>query len=203
MIAALLLRMGLGPTLVKILEPVLIILLGMFVVFAIYEGGVHHERTIWKSKIDTYDQQMKQVKTDADAKIKLMEIAQAKIVTDFNTLLAAERAAHVVVQTKIKEVTKYVTAKADSQCVVPAGAVSLFNAPLSPEVPGLPTSEPGDVDAPTGVALSTVISVAASNNDECVARGEVIDKWQKWYAFEAKLWKATKDSMPKEPDLPR
>jgi hypothetical protein len=94
----------------------------------------------------------------------------------------AERRAKIV---RVKEVPVYVTAKADAACTVPVGFVRLHNEsadhyPAQPTAP-LPGSGPPDVDAPSGVALSTIASTVRDNYAECNARWEVIEAWQSWY----------------------
>lgn len=105
--------------------------------------------------------------------------------------LALEYAAYaktaIKVTTIIKRIPTYVTQTADRQCTIPAGFVYVHNAALAPEGGPVPDRAPGDVDAPSGVALSAVADTTAHNNAECVARGRIIDLWQKWYA-------ASKDS---------
>ena len=81
----------------------------------------------------------------------------------------------------VKEVNRYVTEKSDATVVIPRGFVWLHNASLAGQNPAVAESEPGDVDAPSGVKLSDVAAVTASNNAECVYRGEVITLWQEWY----------------------
>lgn len=80
-----------------------------------------------------------------------------------------------------KEVTKYVTKNADSQCTIPAGFVWMHDQTISGSYAELARSGPGDVDATTGVTLSTVAQVVGENNTECVKRGTLIEQWQLWY----------------------
>lgn len=84
-------------------------------------------------------------------------------------------------QTIIKEVPKYVTKYADSQCTIPAGFVWVHDRTLAGENTTVPGSPPRDVDAPTAVTLSGVAEVTASNNAECVERGRILQLWQEWY----------------------
>lgn len=75
---------------------------------------------------------------------------------------------HTVTITIVKWVPTYVTALADSRCIVPAGFVQLFDASFSNTIPD-PIAAPaggnvGDiVDRPSGVPLSTVSSAIAEN----------------------------------------
>ena len=132
-----------------------------------YAGEVLANEKIVNGQIDTYRGEADKAK--ADLKDALEGIANRK----------------ATVITVIKEVPKYVTVKADARSVAsnafPAGWVYLYNLPLRTEVPTLAGSPPGDVDAPTGLRASTVVGVAASNNAECVARGETLTKWVQWY----------------------
>ena len=84
-----------------------------------------------------------------------------------------------IIKTIVREVPKYVTADADSRCVVNNGFVWLYDTAL--QAGPISGSGPADVDAPSGIALSAVAGVAAENNAECRARGEVITLWQDWY----------------------
>lgn len=98
--------------------------------------------------------------------------------------------------------------------VLPAGFVRLFNLSLEGE-PGSgatvadPVSESlaFDAQAPSGTSLSAFSVVSTENNAECVARGEVIRTWQKWYEVESanftEAQRASAAAIPQvEVDLP-
>lgn len=88
--------------------------------------------------------------------------------------------------TKTKEVIRYVNAKADAACTVPAGFVRLHNESANPDTPfeaaPVPGSGSANDEAPSGVALSGVATVIRDNYAECTERGEVIKVWQDWYS---------------------
>lgn len=90
-----------------------------------------------------------------------------------NRQLEEERAkSHVVIQTIVKEVPTYVTALADSRCIVPDGFVQLFDASFRSSVPDLFAGVAGGdrsslVDRPSGIPLSQVSSAVAENAGLC------------------------------------
>lgn len=72
-----------------------------------------------------------------------------------------------------KEVTRYVPAKADAECVVPNGFVRLFDAAASQTDPDALPATAGEPDgSPSGIALSQVgaLSVAWAKNYAIVAQ---------------------------------
>lgn len=88
----------------------------------------------------------------AQADVQRLARAASEIeVVWINTTSTIREKARVIT----KEVPKYVTQKADTQCLVPTGFVQLWNHDLStqPFGSGAPT---GDPDAPTDLALSGV-----------------------------------------------
>jgi hypothetical protein len=96
---------------------------------------------------------------------------------------AAQDRIRVVTQTLIQKVPVYVTAQADSQCVVPAGFVRLHDAAAAGrDVSAIPQGPGESADTPSGVKLSTVAWVVAGNYGVCNSlRAELIG-WQQWYA---------------------
>lgn len=105
--------------------------------------------------------------------------AQGTVIEGLRRDLAAAKAKGEKVRTVIKEVPKYVTVQADAGCVVSSGFVWLHDYAL--QAGPMAGSGPANVDAPSGIALSHVADVDASNAAECVDRGIVIEKWQEWY----------------------
>lgn len=81
---------------------------------------------------------------------------------------------------QLKELNTYVTAKADAQCVIPVGFVSVYNTAV--KAGSLPDSGGGDVDAASGITLSRLAEIDSTNLAECYERGEVIKAWQTWYS---------------------
>ena len=94
--------------------------------------------------------------------------------------LEAERG-NIKTETKtiVREVNRYVTPLADARCVVPSGFVRHADAAwgLSP----VPDGPDGLIDQPSGVSLSRVESVTASNAGAAREwRAEALG-WRRWY----------------------
>jgi hypothetical protein len=208
MLLALLLKLGLGSPLATAIEKILSVIwlyvLAIGCLFGCYWYGGHQEHKIWQIKIKDYEQRLAAAEQDRDQKISQMQADHKLALAELQTALETEKARKQQVQTIIKEVPKYVTAKADAQCVLTAGFVSLLNLPLqSPGVSaGVPAGPARDVDAPAGVAASAVAQIVATNYTECTERGTVIDLWQKWYVKSKAEWDALKANMPNAPAVP-
>lgn len=150
-------------------------------------------------------QQIQKAQNDAKTKVDSIQAKYDKLLGDTNKWKADNAAAQetakkvndaVVValhdkliattkqvsqlKVQLKELNKYVTAKADSQCVIPTGFVSVYNAAV--KAGPLPDSGAGNVDAPSGITLSRLAEIDAANLSECYERGEVIKAWQTWYS---------------------
>ncbi len=80
--------------------------------------------------------------------------------------------------TLVKEVPRYVTPKADAACVVPVGAVSLLDSAANGSVPSAPI---GLQDAPSGVALSELISDDVANAGAFQTAIARLKAWDEWY----------------------
>jgi hypothetical protein len=95
--------------------------------------------------------------------------------------LAAERSKiKTETQTLLKTVTNYVSANADSKCVVPAGFVQHHNASWGVSALSLPAVEL--VEKPSGIPLSCVGSVSSENAGSAKEwRSEALG-WRRWYA---------------------
>lgn len=140
----------------------------------------------WKARYEQHvAMQEFSAKFQADAWAKALvsvKAEQQEIVHEMAAKLKAAEDRQQPVKVVIKEVTKYVTSQADANCSVTDGFVWVYNSSLQlPTATELAGSKPRDVDAPSGITLSSVGAVAGENNTECVLRGEVIDAWQKWY----------------------
>lgn len=125
----------------------------------------------------------------AKANIGRHEAVAAQITVQYGHELAAEK---VVIQTRtvtqIREVPVYVTPEADARCVVPVGFVSLFNAGVEGREAEAPRPPGGPGDAPSGVALSTVLSTTLEDFGTAYEwRAEAL-KWRAWYAAEKAAW---------------
>ncbi len=135
-------------------------------------------------------------------------VLSAKITTlqaELEEALKQSEARRNIVRVVVKEVTKYVTQKADTACTLPAGAVWMWNRAVAPESPeaasAVANGEPDDVDAPSGVALSTASGIVTDNLGECVQRGEVIKAWQKWYVENQEAYENYRKTVAKPPEL--
>lgn len=130
-------------------------------------------------------------KSKAEAAAKLQKAEQDAIVKDLTSKLKEAENRKAEVQVVVKEVTKYVTKQADDKCTFTAGFEWMYNLPLDP---GLAGSEPADVDQETSLKASEVAAIAAENNAECVARGQVIEAWQEWYGRSRSAFLKAKDA---------
>lgn len=115
----------------------------------------------WGHLTSTIEDLHKQV-TEANNRATLAaNVAASAVSSQVVVTKTVEKVVEVKVKgdTIIQKVPVYVTQKADSQCIVTNGAVSVLNAAASNVL--LPGS-PGTVqDGPSGVALSTVTGTAA------------------------------------------
>ncbi len=107
---------------------------------------------------------------------------------ELKTKLLASEARKREKQIIIERIPHYVSQKSDAACTIPVGFVYAYDSTLAGEDAIFPRSEPVDADAPSSIALSGVAKVAASNNAECVARGEVIKAWQEWYPKQKEIY---------------
>lgn len=90
--------------------------------------------------------------------------------------------------TLIKEVTRYVTPAADGRCIVPVGFVRAYDAATSEA--GLPSAAGGSLDAPSGVALSDVLTADVENYGTAFGwRAEALT-WRQWYRDQKAAWDA-------------
>lgn len=96
----------------------------------------------------------------------------------------ATAAIEVRTQTLIQKVPIYVTRKADDQCIVSAGAVSLLDAAASGSIPVPAIGVP---DADSGVALSSVVSDTIVNAGNYRQLAERLKAWDDWYDAQAKI----------------
>lgn len=154
----------------------LMIIANMYVDAKVQEGRDEVQRAYEKKLHDqsvAYDLAVQQQEDESTEVIN-------GIALKLHNALAQAREKQII----IKEVTKYVTTVADQQCTIPNGFVWLHDRTLageSTEATQVPDSGPRDVDAASGVALSTVAATVGENYTECVTRGKIIDQWQQWY----------------------
>ena len=196
-------KLGLPEWAAKLLEGLLFILLILGSYYGVYLWGADIEGHKWEAKMATYEQQLKAQQDESKMVLDAMTNGHAIMVQGLTTKLQQVEQAKQKVQVLIQEVPKYVTTKADSNCSIPTGFTWLYNVSLGAEYAGLPLSKPSNADQTTTVKLSELASTDASNNAECVARGQVISAWQEWYLSTSKLWADTKAKLPPPPAIPK
>lgn len=134
--------------------------------------------------------------------------AQAKIASSAGAKLSADaRKANDTAQQAItekvvyltKEVPRYVTAKADANCVVSAGFVRMHDAdvgPASGTASGHNQGGPGmeGVDAPSGVKLSDVAATDLVNHGNFESLRSEVLAWRSFYPKLQALWQSKASS---------
>jgi hypothetical protein len=89
--------------------------------------------------------------------------------------------------TLVQRIPLYVTRKADDQCIVSAGAISLLDAAALDTVPAAPSGvqgpDPslGSPDADSGVKLSDLVSTDIVNAGNYHQLAERLKAWDAWY----------------------
>ncbi len=152
-------------------------------------AGLQNEKLSWIAAAS---------KANSEALAKQQSIKQ-----ELQTKIDSANKQAAVLKRQLSEVKKYVTPKADSQCVIPNGFVQLYNQSVSPSTDSnVPGSTPGDApttsaaadataqDANSGLALSAVSTILIANSAECVARGVEIERWQEYYTKNKTAWDA-------------
>lgn len=143
-----------------------------------YQAGKSNERAAWVQKENKRLAEEKAKKEREEAAAKTAKEEQGKVVEDLEKKLKVALDKPAQIKTITKEVVKYVTKKADDQCVLTTGFEWMHNAALDSTLAGSP---PGNVDEATSLKASEVAATVAENNAEAVARGELIEAWQEWY----------------------
>ena len=196
-----LLKWGVSSKFAKPLAYTLMLLVSALVVWGVVAGLIHHgrvlEREVWQKKIAEYEQKLEANQKVYDLLVTKLKADNLELVMSLELKLKASEARKDQVRIIVKEVVKYVTPKADSQCVLTQGVEYVIDAALQPEAP-----VPVDVDASTGLTLSQLSAITASNMSECVVRGDVIQAWQEWYAKTKKTWDDVRAATPKDPEIP-
>jgi hypothetical protein len=96
-------------------------------------------------------------------------------------------------KTLSQEVPTYVTPKDDSACAINVGAVSVLDAAAS-GLPALPDAAGGADDAPSGLALSTLVRTDVGNDEAAEQNAKQLSALQAWVRAQQAAW-AT-DSRP-------
>lgn len=154
-------------------KPLAIIVILIFT----FEAGVKSTEQKYEAKInkDKADQALLLVEQEESSKKRqdAFDAEKDKILLDFE--------AYKTKHPKIIEVTKYVTAKADSECIIPSGFIWMYNSAISgtednsTEIKG----ESESVDSPSGIKLSQVGSVTTSNLNICQVEMKKLEELQK------------------------
>jgi hypothetical protein len=174
-----------------LMNPWVLLAVGIFFISSLV-GAYHFGVTTEEGRQAIAQQEAKDAwdkeRTEMQAKFATLQEGSANRVRELEAkLLKAKQNVRVVTQQITKEVPIYVSEKADTQCVIPTGFVSLWNRSTSDPATGSDTSpapEAGVVfDAPSGVALSAVAAAAIENHaaywelrTEITARDEYIDE---------------------------
>jgi hypothetical protein len=167
------------------------------------------ERDRLQTKYNTYRGAFKTwVKRSETARLALAR-ANAQTIAEIEQRLQASEKKRSKLQEDLKHaIPKYIPPAVDY--TLPAGFVRLWNISLEGE-PGVPAAGSGgiseslgfDAQAPSGLTLSSFSVIGVENNQECVARGEVIREWQGWYyKSRDQFTKAQQDSANAIPRLP-
>lgn len=157
-----------------------------------YQAGKSSERQEWVEKENKRLEEEEAKKEREEKAAATAKAEQKQVVEDLEKKLKLALDKPAQIKTITKEVVKYVTKKADDQCVLTSGFEWMHNAALDSTLAGSP---PGDVDQATTLKASEVAATVAENNAECTVRGEVIDAWQEWYVKNKAIYeKAVKDS---------
>lgn len=156
-----------------------------------YQAGKSSERQEWVKKEEKRLKEEKAKQEREERAAATAKTEQAQVVKDLEKKVEEALAKPAQIKVITKEVVKYVTKKADDQCVLTAGFEWMHNAALDSSLAGSP---PVDVDQATGLKASEVAATVAENNAECTARGEVIDAWQEWYVRNKAIYEKAVES---------
>jgi len=103
--------------------------------------------------------------------------ATATVMAAYTPAVAATTAN---LQTLSREVPTYVTPKDDAGCTLNNGAVSLLDDAIAGGLPGLPNPASSANDAPSGVALSSLVTTDVSNDQAAELNAEQLSALQAW-----------------------
>lgn len=154
-------------------KPLAIIL----ILICTFEAGVKSTEQKFEAQInkDKADQALALVAAEEASKKKQDEFdtAKDKIVTDFET--------YKNTHPKIIEVTKYVTAKDDANCIIPTGFVRLHNDSIDAKSSDSSKTESisSSTDSPSGIKLSQVGRTVSDNYNICQTEMKKLEELQK------------------------
>jgi len=106
--------------------------------------------------------------------------------------------------TLAKEIPAYVTPKDDAACTLNPGAVRLLDAAAG-GLPAVPDAAPGADDAPSGVALSTLVTTDVGNDAAALENADQLAALQAWVRAQQAAQDAsgTASSAPADADAGR
>lgn len=137
----------------------------------LYTGHLQHEAASAKALAASEAQTIKTLQLQARQ-------TEATKAVDQHTQ-AAEAKIQSNTQSLLTKVTAYVPIKADDQCIIGVGATRLLDAAAQGvQLPATPVSVP---DAPSGVALSSLISDDVANAAAFQTAVARLNAWNDWY----------------------
>jgi hypothetical protein len=141
--------------------------------------GDYHGHRVVQAQFDAYKNAQAKALSDAQAKAAVIT---TQVVTKY-----VDRVVQVKgdTQTIIKRIPANVTPKADSQCIITTGFVSVHDAAATGEVQ-LSTAPSVSVDSPSPLKLSDVGRVVAGNYGTCRAEYEKLTALQDWVLQQTK-----------------
>jgi hypothetical protein len=126
----------------------------------------------------------------AQAHVATVQAAQTKATaTVLATYTPAVAAIAANAQALAKEIPAYVTPKDDAGCTLNTGAVRLLDAAAS-GVSVLPSAAGSVDDAPSGVALSTLVGTDVSNDAAALENADQLAALQAWIRAQQAAWNA-------------
>jgi len=94
-------------------------------------------------------------------------------------------------RTLIKEVPVYVSARADSRCIVPRGFVQLHDAAARGDLLAvLPGAASGPLDTDSGLGLSSVADTVVKNYGQAHDAISEVTAWREWYVKQKAIYEA-------------
>lgn len=154
-----------------------------YIIWGLVVACVLSSSATWtiKSRLDD------RAKLKAIERVVKVERKSAEVTTKVDLKHTAEQAkVRTVTKTILKEVPVYVTRKADTECSIPAGFVSVFNASANGEVPQ--TSSGADESAASGVVLSEVAQAIVENHGTYHEVASQMKALQEWVAEQGKVY---------------
>jgi hypothetical protein len=126
----------------------------------------------------------------AQAHVAAVTSAQAEVTAKVTAAYAPAVAAIAARSAALtQEIPAYVTPKDDAGCLINAGAVSLLDA-AARGLPAVSLAPSGADDAPSGLALSTLVGADIANDEAAAANARQLSALQAWLRAEQAAWTA-------------